>query len=210
MTSSVQAQFGDIDIYLFDQILKGRFHKGQRILDLGCGSGRNLVYFLQNGYEVYGIDQDPEAIERVREMALKIQPGFDPERFTLSAIETMAFEEETFDLVIANAVLHFAVDASQFEAMLQSAWQVLKPGGQLFARLASNIGIADRIQHVGNGMFQLPDGTERYLVDLRMILNYTRDLDAELVEPVKTTIVQNLRSMTTWVMRKKTGEEEEG
>ncbi len=210
MTNTVHAQFGNIDIYLFDQILKGRFHSGQRILDIGCGSGRNLVYFLNNGYDVCGIDQDPEAIDRVREMAIKIQSDFDPARFTVSAIESLPFQEEEFDLVIANAVLHFAVDASQFEAMLYAAWRVLKPGGVFFARLASNIGIADRIQHIGNGMFQLPDGTERYLVDQRMILNYTRDLNGELLEPIKTTIVQNLRSMTTWVMRKKNPEEEEG
>ncbi len=208
MTHPLQAQFGNIDIYLFDQILKGRFHNGQRVLDLGCGGGRNLVYFLQNGFDVYGIDQDPEAVERVREMALKIHPGYDPQRFTVSTLESMPFVREEFDLVIANAILHFAADAGQFEAMLHAAWKVVKPGGMFFARLASNIGIAHRIQHVGNGMFQLPDGTERYLVDQRMILNYTRDLDGDLIEPIKTTIVQDLRSMTTWVMKKKTGEEE--
>ena len=105
--------------------------------------------------------------------------------------------------MIANAVLHFARDANHFEAMIHEAWRVLRPGGIFFARLASNIGISDRIQHIGNGRFQLPDGTERYLVDQRMILNFTRDLDGELLDPVKTTIVQDLRSMTTWVVQKK-------
>ena len=59
MTPSInlQAWFGGIDIYLFDQLLKGRFVPGMRILDAGCGSGRNLVYFLRSGYEVFAVDE---------------------------------------------------------------------------------------------------------------------------------------------------------
>lgn len=200
-------QFGQIDIYLFDQLLKGRFDGLHRVLDLGCGSGRNLVYFLKNGYSVFGVDQDPEQIDRVRSLATSILGHSDENNFQVTPIESLPFAEESFDLVIANAVLHFATDATHFEAMIKEAWRVLQPGGIFFARLASNIGISDRIQHTGNGRFQLPDGSERYLVDQRMILNYTRDLDGELLDPVKTTIVQDLRSMTTWVMRKKIDED---
>ena len=54
------AQFGPIDIYLFDQILRGRIARGMRVLDAGCGSGRNLVYLLREGYEVFGVDADPQ------------------------------------------------------------------------------------------------------------------------------------------------------
>lgn len=203
MNKALLEQFGHIDIYLFDQLLKGRLNGLTRVLDLGCGAGRNLVYFLQQGYEVFGIDQDADQIDRVRALATNLCPGSDEQHFQVGEIDGLPFPAHSFDLVIANAVLHFARDASHFEAMIHEAWRVLRPGGIFFARLASNIGISDRIQHIGNGRFQLPDGTERYLVDQRMILNFTRDLDGELLDPVKTTIVQDMRSMTTWVVKKK-------
>ena len=202
MTHSLQAQFGPIDIYLFDQILKGRLHPGHRILDLGCGAGRNLVYFLRQGYAVQGVDLDAEAIDKVRDLARTIQPDIDLNRFRVARIEDLPFDPSSVDLVMLNAVLHFARDADHFDAMVNEAWRVLAPGGIFFARLASNIGIQDKVQHLGNGRFLLPDGTERYLVDQRMLLKTTRDLDAELIEPIETTLVQELRSMTTWVMRK--------
>ena len=53
-----------------------------------------------------------------------------------------AFDDHA-DVVMSNAVLHFARDGQQFEAMLRQMWRVLKPGGIFFARLASTIGIDD-------------------------------------------------------------------
>ena len=55
----LRSQFGDIDIYLFDQLLRGRFDGRRRILDAGCGSGRNLPFLLSRGFEVFAIDEDP-------------------------------------------------------------------------------------------------------------------------------------------------------
>jgi hypothetical protein len=105
-------------------------------------------------------------------------------------------------LVISSAVLHFAADEKHFEAMLTSMWRVLKPGGYLFARLASDIGIEKHVRPLGNGRYFLPDGSERFLVNEQMLLNYTAKLNGNLFEPIKTTNVQNLRCMTTWCLQK--------
>ena len=74
-------QFGPIDIYLFDQILRGRIGRGMRVLDAGCGSGRNLVYFLREGYEVFGVDADPQAVESTRRLAASLAPGLPAGNF---------------------------------------------------------------------------------------------------------------------------------
>jgi hypothetical protein len=86
--------------------------------------------------------------------------------------------------------------------MLRAMWRVLKPGGLFFCRLASSIGIADRVRDLGQGRFQLPDGSERYLVDEAALMNATAALGGDLLDPLKTTVVQNQRAMTTWVLRK--------
>lgn len=200
--SGLHEQFGEIDIYLFDQLLRGRLLPGMRVLDVGCGSGRNLVHLLRSGYEVFGSDADPIAIQTVQQLASRLAPHLDADNFRVEAAECMSFPEAFADVVLSSAVLHFARDDEQFTAMLQGTWRVLRRGGLLFCRLASSIGMEEEVKPIGGRRHRLPDGTERYLVDEAMLTNLTRDLGGELLDPLKTTVVQHLRCMTTWVVRK--------
>ncbi len=194
--------FGNIDIYLFDQLMKGRFDHCKTILDVGCGGGRNIHYFLKEGHEVYAVDRNPEAVAMVKELSQRLAPQLPLANFVVANAEALPFGNYTFDLVISSAVLHFAVNKDHFEQMLYSAWRVLKAGGLFFCRLASDIGIEELVADMGNGRYLLPDGTERYLVNYKDLLHYTKVLDAELFEPIRSTNVSNQRVMTTWCMRK--------
>jgi SAM-dependent methyltransferase len=200
---SLQDQFGPIDIYLFDQLLKGRISPGMRIVDAGCGSGRNLVYFLREGYEVYAADADAQVVEGVRAMARRLAPALPSSNFRVEPVEKMSFDDACADVVISNTVLHFARDDAHFEIMLRGTWRVLKAGGLFFCRLASTIGMESQFKRVQGRRFLSPDGAERYLVDEALLAAKAEQLGGELAEPLKTTVVQDQRSMTTWVMRKK-------
>ncbi|HUA22033.1 MAG TPA: class I SAM-dependent methyltransferase [Bryobacteraceae bacterium] len=202
MTATLQEQFGAIDIYLFDQLLRGRITPGMRIVDAGCGSGRNVVYLLREGYEVFGVDSDPRALESLRRLAAVLAPALPAANFRVEAVEAMSFPDGFAGAVICSAVLHFARDDAHFDAMLRETWRVLQPGGLLFCRLASSIGIEAQIQPLGGRRFWLPDGSERYLVDEPLLLRLTGELGGQLADPLKTTVVQNQRSMTTWIVRK--------
>ena len=193
--TTLAEQFGQIDIYLFDQLLRGRIAPGMRILDAGCGFGRNLVYFVREGYDVYGVDSNPEAIEAVRALGVA-------DHFRLESIEQMSFPDGFADVVLSSAVLHFARDGGQFNAMFRGTWRALKPGGLLFCRLASSIGIENKIKPISGRRYLLPDGSDRYLVDEELLLGLTAEFGGRLADPLKTTVVQNQRSMTTWVVRK--------
>jgi tellurite methyltransferase len=200
--SDLRRQFGGIDIYLFDQLLRGRIRPGMRILDAGCGDGRNLVYLLQTGYQIFAVDLDADSIGALRRLAGVLAPGLPKENFRVEPVERMSFHDASADVVLSSAVLHFARDHQQFEAMVCEMWRILEVGGLLFARLASSIGMTDRVRPVRDGRFVLPDGSERYLVDEAMLLHLTRRLEGTLLDPLKTTIVQDQRCMTTWVVRK--------
>lgn len=203
--SDLPTQFGAIDIYLFDQLLRGRITPGMRILDAGCGTGRNLHYFLRAGYDVYGADAETHAIETVRALAAQLAPTLPPTNFRTESIEQMSFSPAFADAVVSNTVLHFATDESHFNTMLHGCWRMLRPGGLFFCRLASSIGLStmeDRVRCISGRRFQLPDGTERFLVDEAMLLTLTEQLGATLLDPIKTTVVQDKRCMTTWVLRK--------
>lgn len=199
---NLQEEFGGVDIYLFDQLLKGRIGRGDRVLDAGCGSGRNLTYLLRAGIDVAAVDVNPHAIAEVRELAARLSPGLAPDRFRVESVEQLSFPDASFTAVISSAVLHFAADDARFDAMVAGMWRVLAPGGLLFTRLATTIGMESRVQPLGNRRFALPDGSTRYLPDERMLCDRTTQLGGQLLEPIKTTIVQDQRSMTTWVVRK--------
>ncbi len=200
--NALREQFGDIDIYLFDQLLRGRITPGMRIIDAGCGGGRNLVYLLRQGYDVAGCDRDHHAVEAVRSMAARLAPQIPGGNFRVEPVEAMSFPDACADVVLASAVLHFASDDAQFESMVKELWRVLKPGGMLFARLASTIGMENRVVQVRGRQHRLPDGSERYLVNEELLLNLTARLGGELLDPIKTTVVQDQRAMTTWVVRR--------
>jgi len=204
-TPTFQEQFGQIDIYLFDQLLKGQIVPGMRILDAGCGYGRNLVYLLREGYEVFGADLNSDAVESVRVLARQFAPGLPASNFRVEGVENMSFEDGCADVVISNTVLHFAADEAQFEAMLAGSWRVLKPGGLFFCRLGSTIGMEGQVERVKGRRFLSLDGSERYLVDAALLEALTERLGGEWAEPLKTTVVHQMRAMTTWVVRKKMG-----
>jgi tellurite methyltransferase len=198
----LQDQFGQIDIYLFDQLLRGRIPEGARIVDAGCGSGRNLVYFLREGHEVFGADVNPKAVDDTRRLAAALAPALPPANFRVEPVEAMSFADASADVALSSAVLHFARDDAHFRAMLDGTWRVIGPGGMFFCRLASTIGIERQVQPVSGRRCLLPDGSERYLADEGLLLSLTAELGGRLLDPLKTTVVRNQRSMTTWVVRK--------
>jgi SAM-dependent methyltransferase len=209
---TVQEQFGRIDIYVFDQILRGNIAPGMRVVDAGCGGGRNLVYLLgrvhDEGYEVFGVDANAEAVDAVREMAEVLAPGLPVGNFHVAAVERMPFADGFADVVICNSVLHFAEDDAQFEAMVRELWRVVRVGGMMFCRLGSVIGAGTGMEFepVGGAgskrKYWMGDGHQWYLVDESMLMEMTRRMGGSLVDPLKTTVVQGQRCMTTWVVRK--------
>ena len=202
LAERLHEQFGEIDIHLFDQFLRGRIREGMRVLDAGCGGGRNLVLLLREGFDVWGVDANAEAIAQVRQLAAQLAPRLPPDHFRVEPVEKMSFADSSMDAVISSAVLHFARDDAHWLAMVHEMWRVLAPGGLLFARLATSVG-QPALKPLGGGRYIMPDGSARYLVDHAMLMATTRDLGGELLDPVRSTVVEGLRSMGTWVVVKR-------
>src|SRR6187549_1531164 len=177
VSSDLRAQFGGIDIYLFDQLLKGRFDKRQRVLDAGCGDGRNLVYFLRAGFSCFGVDTEPAAIARLRHLASGLAPALPAGNFVVGQLDRLDHADASMDAVVCSAVLHFADDEAHFGRMVDEMWRVLAPGGLFFARLASSIGIEPLVA-AAVGRVRLPDGSDRFVVDEQFLIETTNNLRA--------------------------------
>jgi SAM-dependent methyltransferase len=201
-SAELRKQFGDIDIYLFDQLLRGRFDARRRVLDAGCGGGRNLPYFLARGFDVHGIDTDARAVATARALATAAGSPEVHERFRQGELEALPWGDRSMDAVVCSAVLHFARDGAHFMRMVDEMWRVLAPGGLFFARLASSIGIETHVAAT-TGRVRLPDGSDRFIVDEAMLLETTARLGGTLADPLKTTNVQQQRCMTTWAVTKR-------
>lgn len=184
-----------IDIYLLDQFLKNRISKNSKILDAGCGAGRNIHWLLKQGYQVTANDPNGERI-------IDLQTQFPQLEFALAAIEDNAFADRKFDFIICNAVLHFAKDHTHFHQMFEGLVESLAPEGILFIRMTSNIGLEDKVQIEENGRCQLPDLSDRYLITRKQIDDLCAYHSLHLIEPVKSLKVEDLRTMTTIVLQK--------
>jgi SAM-dependent methyltransferase len=202
-SAELRDTFGEIDIYVFDQLLRGRFDRRVRVLDAGCGDGRNLLYLLGRGFTCFGVDRDPSAIHRVRQLASQRAPALPADHFQTSELDQLPWADGSMDVVICSAVLHFADDEAHFGRMVQEMWRVLARGGLFFARLASNIGIEDLVGAGGGRRVRLPDGSDRFVVDERLLTEWTARLGAQMLDPIKTTNVQRQRCMTTWCLEKR-------
>jgi tellurite methyltransferase len=200
-SAELRTEFGEIDIYLFDQLLRGRFDHRQRVLDAGCGAGRNLPYFLRRGFDVRAVDIDASAIRSVRRLIASLNPALPAGQIHCGPLDSLPWADASTDAVICSAVLHFARDEREFAAMLEEMWRVLAADGLLFARLATSIGLEEHLSST-TGRVRLPDGTDRFVVDERTLLDWTSRLGGTLADPLKTTNVQNRRCMTTWVVQK--------
>ena len=198
MTNPLQESIGDTDIYLIDQIMKGRYQPGDAILDAGCGYGRNLFWFLKNGLDVYGVDQNAAAITSLRTNF----PAHLGKKFQQADLETLPFDDNFFDHIICSAVLHFAKNTTHFHEMVAESTRVLKPGGSLFIRMTSDIGIEDKPKPIADGVYQIPDGSTRFLLTRTLLAEIIQKNNLSFLEPFKTTNVDDLRCMSTLVLKK--------
>jgi tellurite methyltransferase len=198
ISQDLQALIGATDIYLLDQILKGRYQLGYRLLDAGCGGGRNLHWFLRNGFEIYGVDRDPLAIAALQEQ----HPDLPAGRFLACDAATLPFPDGHFEGIISSAVLHFAESTRHFFQLVDELHRVLKGGGSLFIRMTSDIGIEDKVVPTGEGVFLLPDGSTRFLLTRALLEELLRRYDFRFLEEFKTVNVGDKRCMSTLVLQK--------
>lgn len=178
--------------------MKDRYNPSDKILDAGCGEGRNMHWFLQNDLEIYGVDANETAIAQLK----SANPDLPIERLQIAAVENLPFSDNYFNHIISSAVLHFASNTQHFKAMLAEMVRVLKPNGSLFIRITSDIGIENKVRLIEAGVYIIPDGSKRFLLTKTLLAECMQENNLSFLEPFKTVNVDDLRCMSTLVLRK--------
>lgn len=194
------ADLGKMDIYLIDQIQKGRIKSNSTILDAGYGQGRNLEFFVRQNADIFGIDHNPDSLQIVRNQIATWNADYPPSRMITGRVEEMPYADDEFDFVFSIAVLHFAKSHQHFWDMIKEMLRVLKPGGYLMFRMTSwhTFTLQDKTK---NGLIEIADGL-RYMLDIEELKCFVKDNQLILSDPIKTTNVDGLRTMTTVVIQK--------
>ena len=196
--NSIQTLLGQTDIYLIDQIMKGRYTADNIILDAGCGSGRNMYWFVHNGFNITGIDISKAVIDELKNN----YPALPECSLVAASLEKIPFGDDHFNHIICSAVLHFAESIARFNCMCTEMVRVLKPGGTLFIRMTSDIGIEEKVKLIADGVYAIPDGSTRFLLTRKLLANCMQQNNLSFIEPLKTVNVDDVRCMSTLFLQK--------
>jgi 2-polyprenyl-3-methyl-5-hydroxy-6-metoxy-1,4-benzoquinol methylase len=195
-------ELGNIDLYWLDFILKGYMSENAKVLDAGCGEGRNLTYCLKNGMDVFGIDQNPEAIQLLKLIAKQYKIEDIEARFQVMKLDKILFPDRTFDVIICSAVLHFAKSLEHFKRMLSELVRLLKPGGKIFIRTMTDHYLAEGVTEIEPNIYQFPNEQIRFVVNAYSLVKELNEVNLELIQPFKEVVVQNRHTMGTFMLQK--------
>ena len=189
----LKESLGNTDMYIIDQFMKGNFSKEYKILDAGCGGGRNLKFLFDLGFQIEGCDLSENHFSNIKRKLPSI-------KLKVANLNNLPYQENEFDYIICNAVLHFANSEEEFKTMIKELHRVLKTTATLFIRMTSIFGIENLVQKE-NHQYRLPDKSSRFLLTNELI-DFILTL-FEFKEPLKTVNVNNLRCMSTLILKKK-------
>ncbi|XOV92594.1 MAG: class I SAM-dependent methyltransferase [Bacteroidota bacterium] len=192
--------FGDIDLELLDLVLKGFFREGQRLLDAGCGEGRNLIYFLQKNFDVYGIDSEKSSVDLVKYMFRNFCK--DPNNVRQEEISNTTFSSGMFDAIICSRVLHFSETELHFLKSWEQLIRMLKSGGILYLSMDSMIGFANKVTKLSDGKWQFQDGKIRFLLDENLLEKMQIEKSFEFIGPMKTIHYNSDHCQTIFSLKK--------
>jgi tellurite methyltransferase len=174
------------DIYLLDFVLRGTIRPGSNVLDIGCGGGRNLPLLAHAGVTILAVDADPAAVATCARLLAK-SPG--NHACQMGILPNLGIDLR-FDAVVCIAVLHFAPDRTSFHAWVDACWERVAPGGVFLARLSTRIALPEASAHFA------------YRPTQDDLVSCEQRWGASRIDPIKTTLVEEQRVMSTWTLRK--------
>lgn len=135
-----------------------RARGAKRILDLGCGSGRHIVFLAKHDFEVHGVDVSPVGIELAKRWME--DEGLAASLIIGDIYNKLPYADACFDAVISVQVIHHNT-AENIRRLIAEIWRLLQPAGLFFATVPMYRNQAKRFQQIEENTFLPLDGREK-------------------------------------------------
>jgi len=109
---------------LGDALAKAGCKPDSSVLDIGCGSGEDIVYISRISKNITGVDISSEAIAAFHARGFK---------GVVADVKNLPFPDDSFDFIVCPAVLHHLIGQGKLDVFIMEFVRVLKPGGYLLA-----------------------------------------------------------------------------
>ena len=155
-----------------------------RLLEIGCGQGRNIIPFLNLEKDIYGIDMDEKNVALCKLIATSL--GRDPSFFSKANARMLPFENDFFDAIINCRVMHFAKNGHDFKQQWKEQFRVLKKGGFLYVCTDTSINNEEIVQSTDGERSWFNDQSKRILLTEQLFDLVNLHNNFKLLEPLKT------------------------
>jgi tellurite methyltransferase len=196
-------ELGQLNLHLLEQVRNGQIQPQMKILEIGCGYGHNIRFFIKHGYDAYGIDKSEEAIQLIKEYLPGWNPSLKTENFQVAEPLTLPFQEGFFDYTYALHFSEFTNNADSLAPLLKEALRVVKPSGVLFLQLETNIGLEGKVLHLTGNRYLMQDGQEKILISETELNNLVKSLNCNSLLPMTTLMYHSKKSYTFLTLLKK-------
>jgi len=126
-----------------------------RVLDVGCGVGRHLLYLARHGFEVHGFDFSESAVSRIEERLAGVE--YDADLRVADFSETFPYEDESFDAALAFRSIHHT-DLDTITHAVEEIYRVLKQSGLVYVQVPTYEKLR-RLKESGEAFEQIEPGT---------------------------------------------------
>ena len=153
-----------------------------KVADLGCGAGRYTIWLAQNGFDVYACDASIGMLNRTKEGLKKIRYQNIEEKVVHSRLEKLPFDDEIFDIVLTNGVIHNAYTVEEFFQCLKECMRVLKQDGILYLSVFTSDTIDEGLEKIDKHVYLTPDGLRMVLFSKEEIIRTLRDKNYKVLD----------------------------